>query len=64
MILNRFEDAVACKSRLAFYLKKGYRTRIKWDNQHCFYPTMRAETEFVGGLKLSDIINLITNVIR
>lgn len=64
MILNRFEDAVAQKSRMAFYLKKGHKVRITRHPLHCFCPATKKDIEFVGGLSLDDVAKLITNVVR
>lgn len=64
MILNRWEDAVAQKCRMAFYLKPGHKVWIQNILKYHFTCITDSEVEFVGGLSNEEIMNLTFNVVR
>lgn len=64
MIKNRFEDAVAQKCRMTFYLEPRHKIRVERDNLYCFCPVTKSNVKFVGNLSVEDIAILCTNVIR
>lgn len=64
MTVNRFEDAVAQKCRMAFYLKPGHKVWVGRHPLYHFCPVTKSNVEFVGGLTAMDITRLASNVIR
>lgn len=64
MIINRFEDAVAQKSRMAFYLEKGYKIQIVRDPIYCFCPATSEGVVFKGSLNPESVSKLTINVVR